>query len=57
LKYSPVLTTVGSTALPLSQVDYPAITICSQGKCTMSKIVFIVVKLMFFSANSNSDHV
>lgn len=31
-QYSPVLTTVGSTALPLSKVDYPAITICSQGK-------------------------
>ena len=28
----PVLTTVTTTALPISQVEFPAITICSEGK-------------------------
>lgn len=30
-KSNPVLTSVSSTGLPLRKVDYPAITLCSQG--------------------------
>jgi hypothetical protein len=29
---NPVLTTVTSTALPISQVTFPAVTICSEGE-------------------------
>ena len=42
-KSSPVLTSVGSTALPLSHVDYPAITICSQGRYHIQ--VFVISSL------------
>ena len=30
-KDSPVLTSVSSTGLPIQNIDFPAITICSQG--------------------------
>ena len=33
----PVLTTVTTTALPVSQVDFPALTICSEGKLKLEK--------------------
>jgi hypothetical protein len=32
----PVLTTVTTTALPVTQVDFPAVTICSEGDNYMS---------------------
>ena len=33
----PVLTTVTTTALPVSQVDFPALTICSEGELKLYK--------------------
>ena len=36
-KESPVLTSVRSTGLPLQNVDFPAITICSQGLIKVCK--------------------
>ena len=37
-KSAPVLTSVSSTGLPLRKIDFPAITICSQGLIQVSKI-------------------
>ena len=38
-KESPVLTSVRSTGLPLQNVDFPAITICSQGLIKVCKFL------------------
>ena len=38
-KESPVLTSVRSTGLPLENVDFPAITICSQGLIKVCKFL------------------
>ena len=37
---NPVLTTVTTTALPVSQVPFPAVTICSEGKYSTHEIPF-----------------
>ena len=43
-KESPVLTSVRSTGLPLQNVDFPAITICSHGLIKVSFSSFVVGK-------------
>ena len=39
-KEAPVLTSISSTGLPLQKVDFPAITICSQG---FIKVIYITI--------------
>ena len=43
-KESPVLTSVHSTGLPIQNVDFPAITICSQGLIKVSFSSFVMGK-------------
>ncbi len=46
-----VLTTVNSVALPVEEVEFPAITICSQGMSLMfpSTLGNMVMDTLFFS--------
>ena len=44
-KDAPVLTSVSSTGLPLRNIEFPAITICSQG----------LIQVMFFTTNNISS--
>ena len=44
-KDAPVLTSVSSTGLPLRKIDFPAITICSQGLIQVMFFFFTVINI------------
>ena len=48
-KEHPVLTSVSSTGLPLQKIDFPAITICSQGLIQVT--TFMYTHLLFWRKN------
>ena len=50
-KDAPVLTSVSSTGLPLRKIDFPAITICSQGLIKVSFSGLLLNKINSFLRN------
>ena len=56
-KASPVLTSIRSTGLPLQNISFPAITICSQGLIKVSFSGFLLNKINSFLRNFKDKNI
>ena len=56
-KSSPVLTSIRSTGLPLQNISFPAITICSQGLIKVSFSGFLLNQISSFLRNFKDENI
>ena len=56
-KASPVLTSIRSTGLPLQNISFPAITICSQGLIKVSFSGFLLNQISSFLRNFKDENI